>query len=89
MLYFKRDVHPARNVAAPSAGNIEINLKNYSMKDILKIKLNSLSDSDFSKVKQLYAMSGIRGNTIDEFVNNVPDKTVQGIINLCNKQLGL
>ena len=60
------------------------------MKDELKTLLGKLSPSDFSKVKQLYAMTNkIKGNTIDEFVNNLPnDKMVQGVINLCNKQLG-
>jgi len=60
------------------------------MKEQLKTLLNRLSPSDFSKVKQLYKMTNkITGDTIDEFVANTPDNTVQGIINLCNKQLGL
>lgn len=59
------------------------------MKEELRNKLNSLTNNDFEKVKQLYSMQGIKGNTIEEFVNNTPDRVVQGIINLCNKQLGL
>lgn len=57
------------------------------MKEQLKQMLTRISPSDFSKIKQLYLMTNkIKGNTIDEFVANVPDdKTVQGIINLCNK----
>jgi hypothetical protein len=61
------------------------------MKEELKKLLEKLSPSEFSKVKQIYAMmNGIKGETVEEFVSNVPDKTVQGIINLClcNKQLG-
>lgn len=60
------------------------------MKEQLKTLLSKLSPSDFNKVKQLYKMTNkIQGDTIEEFVQNVPDKTVQGVINLCNKQLGL
>jgi hypothetical protein len=34
--------------------------------------------------------NGIKGDTVDEFVNNVPnDKTTEGIIKLCKKQLEL
>lgn len=58
------------------------------MKEELLKLLGQLSDSDFAKVKQLYAMQGIKGNTREEFVENTPDKVVQGVINLCNKQLG-
>lgn len=59
------------------------------MKEQLKNLLKELSPADFSKVKQLYAMTNkIKGNTIDEFVGNTPDNVVQGVINLCNKQLG-
>ena len=51
--------------------------------------LGELSPTDFGKVKQLYKMTNrIEGNTIEEFVNNLSEKTMQGVINLCNKQLG-
>jgi hypothetical protein len=61
------------------------------MKTELTKLLNQLSPADFSKVKQLYKMTnGIKGDTVDEFVNNVPnDKTTEGIIKLCKKQLEL
>lgn len=61
------------------------------MKEQLKEALKKLSPSDFGKIKQLYAMTNrIKGDTIDEFVDNVPDdKTAQGIINTVNKQLGI
>lgn len=55
--------------------------------ELLKL-LGQLSESDFGKVKQLYAMQGIKGDTREQFVENTPDKVVQGVINLCNKQLG-
>ena len=59
------------------------------MKDTLKALLNELTPSDFVKVTSLYrSINGIKGDTVDEFVSNVPDRTVKGIINLCNKQLG-
>lgn len=59
------------------------------MKEELLELLNSLSESEFAKVKQLYAMQGLKGNTREEFVNNISsDKLTQGIINLCKKQLG-
>jgi len=59
------------------------------MKDQLKTLLGQLSTSDFGKIKQLYKMTNrISGDTIDEFVANVPDNVVQGVINACNKQLG-
>lgn len=59
------------------------------MKEQLKALLNELSDSDFGKIKQLYAMQGLKGNTREEFVENISnDRLTQGIINLCNKQLG-
>lgn len=57
------------------------------MREQLLEKLNQLSDADFIKVKKLYALNGIKGNTRKEFVDNTPDKTVQGMINLCNMQL--
>lgn len=58
------------------------------MKEELKGLLKELSTSDFEKVKLLYKMTnGIKGNSIDEFVNNVPDKTVPGVIKLCNEQM--
>ncbi len=50
--------------------------------------LEQLSDSDFGKVKQLYAMQGIKGDTRQIFVDNTPDKVVPGMIKLCKKQLG-
>lgn len=59
------------------------------MKEELTNLLNELSDSDFAKVKQLYAMQGIKGDTREQFVANVSsDRLSQGIINLCKKQLG-
>lgn len=60
------------------------------MKDELKGLLKELSPSEFDKVKQLYKMTNkIEGNTIDEFVGNIAsDRTVEGVIKLCKKQLG-
>ena len=59
------------------------------MKNELKTLLGELSPSDFGKLKQLYKMTNrIGGDTIDEFVANVPDNVVQGVINTCRKQLG-
>ena len=58
------------------------------MKEELLKLLGQLSDSDFAKVKQLYAMQGIKGGTREEFVENTPDNVVLGVIKLCKKQLG-
>lgn len=58
-------------------------------KEELKKLLNELSPKEFGQVKQLYSMTNrIKGDTIDEFVTNCPDNVVQGVINLCNKQMG-
>jgi hypothetical protein len=60
------------------------------MREQLRQLLSELSASDFSKVVKLYWVTrGIKGDTIDEFLNNIPDdKTVEGVTRLCNKQLG-
>ena len=47
--------------------------------------LSQLPASDFNKVKMLYR--GIKGDTINEFVDNASDKQVTGIIKLCQQQL--
>mgnify|MGYP003589842180 CR=1 FL=1 len=47
--------------------------------------LSQLPASDFNKVKMLYR--GIKGDTINEFVNNASDKQVTGIIKLCKIHL--
>ena len=58
------------------------------MKEELRNLLNELSPSDFHKIKQIYSMTnGIKGNTIDEFVEACPDRVVPGVINACKKQL--
>lgn len=51
--------------------------------------LKKLSPQDFSKVNLLYPR--FKANTPEEFVNNIGDdeKSLQGVLNLCNKQLGL
>lgn len=60
------------------------------MKKELKEWLGKLSPSDFGKVKQLYKMTNkIKGETVEEFAENTPDKVVPGIINMCKKQLGV
>ena len=48
------------------------------MKEELKVLLSELSDSDFDKIKKLYAMTNkIKGNTREEFAENISsDKTV-------------
>jgi hypothetical protein len=52
-------------------------------------KLNSLSEKDSKKVQQIYKITNkIKGGTNEEFVNNLPDsRTMQGVINMCTKQL--
>ena len=58
------------------------------MKEELKFLLEELTPSDFEKVKQLYKITnGIKGNTVMEFLDNVPESMFSGIIKLCNKQL--
>lgn len=56
-------------------------------KELIEL-LGQLSESDFKKVKHLYNMTNdIKGDSIEEFVDNVPDKTVPGVINLCKEQM--
>lgn len=54
-------------------------------------KLNLLSESQFSKVKQIYAMTNkISATTREDFAVKAVDKSItQGVINLINKELGL
>ena len=47
--------------------------------------LSQLPASDFNNVKLLY--SSIKGDTINEFVDNASDKQVTGIIKLCKIHL--
>lgn len=64
---------------------------NVELKNNLIVYLNKMSKSDVDKIQQLYKMTNkIKGGTIEEFVNNVPnDAVLEGIIKLCKKQLGI
>ena len=41
------------------------------------------------KLATLKMIYGIKGNTAEEFVNNASDNQVIGIINACEKELGI
>ena len=41
----------------------------------------------FQTLKMIY--SSIKGNTVEEFVNNANDAQVEGIIKACEKELGI
>lgn len=41
------------------------------------------------KLGTLRMIYGIKGDTVEEFVNNASDNQVIGIINVCEKELGI